>query len=53
MAAYLAARLGREDAETIARANAGWYEADRPEFVYWQRVAETIKGTAPGSRLAR
>ena len=53
MAAYLVARLGREDAEKIARGNAGWYEADRPEFAYWLRVAETIKGTAPGSRHAR
>lgn len=53
MAAYLAARLGREDAEKMARANAGWYEADSAEFAYWQRVAEIIKGTASGSRTAR
>jgi hypothetical protein len=44
MAAHLTGRLGREEAEQVARANAGWYERSSPEFLYWQRVADTIKG---------
>lgn len=53
MAALLTAQLGREEAENTARTNAGWYEADSAEFVYWQRVAEAIKNAAPRPRVAR
>jgi hypothetical protein len=43
MAGRLIAKLGHERAEETARTNATWYTPGSETFVYWQRVADTIR----------
>jgi hypothetical protein len=43
MADFLIEQLGAESAAAKARSTAAWYDADRSEHTFWQRVGEAIK----------
>jgi hypothetical protein len=46
MADFLIEQLGPEPAAEKAISTAAWYDADRAEHAYWQRVAEAIRRRA-------
>jgi len=43
MADFLIEQLGPESAAEKARSTAAWYDADRSEHTFWQRVGDAIK----------
>jgi double zinc ribbon protein len=46
MADFLIEQLGPEPAAEKALSTAAWYDADRAEYAYWQRVAAAIRRRA-------
>jgi len=42
VAGYLIDQLGKAQAERKARANAAWYGTGRPEYRYWEEVADAV-----------